>query len=62
MDAPMDDPKPWLKLAEDAHEIAKQLADDSMKNVMEEIAAGYERIAANAVHNAKRAHKAPRYH
>lgn len=41
----MDDPNHWLRHAEEARQIARQLEDASMKNIMEGIAAGYERIA-----------------
>jgi hypothetical protein len=55
MDDPMDDPNHWLKRAEEARQIAKQLEDESMKSIMEDIAAGYERIADHVAHRPKSA-------
>ena len=45
MDDIIDNPNHWLDRAKDAREIAKKLKDESMKNIMEDIARGYERIA-----------------
>jgi len=40
-----DDPAFWLKRAKDVREIAEQLQDEEMKDILEEIARGYERVA-----------------
>jgi hypothetical protein len=49
----MDDPTDWFERAKEAHHIAKQLQDENMKNIMEDIATGYERIADHVGHNSK---------
>jgi hypothetical protein len=59
MDDPMDDPNHWIKRAKEARQIAKQLEDKNMKIIMEDIAAGYERIADHVAHNSKSANHSP---
>lgn len=56
----MDDPKQWLERAKDARQTARQLKDQSMKNIMEDIARGYERIADHVASNLKDAGHGPR--
>jgi len=53
MNDAMDDPNHWLERAKDARQTAKQLKDQSMKNIMEDIARGYERIADHVAGNLK---------
>jgi hypothetical protein len=55
MDDPMDDPNHWLHRAKEARQVAKQLRDERMKTIMEDIAAGYERIADHVAHKSKSA-------
>jgi hypothetical protein len=43
----MEDPNYWLERAKDARQVAKQLEDKEMKNIMEDIAKSYERIASH---------------
>jgi len=40
-----DNPAYWLGQAKDVRETAKQISDQIMKDILEEIARGYERIA-----------------
>ncbi|MGA7327889.1 MAG: hypothetical protein WBX25_26245 [Rhodomicrobium sp.] len=40
-----DNPAYWLKRANDVRDIAKHISDQEMKDILEEIARGYERIA-----------------
>jgi hypothetical protein len=53
MDDTIDDPNHWLERAKDARAIAKQLKDEAMRNIMEDIAKSYERIADHATRNLK---------
>jgi hypothetical protein len=53
MDNTIDDPNHWLGRAKDARAIAKQLKDKDMKDIMEDIAKSYERIADHATRNLK---------
>jgi hypothetical protein len=49
----IDDPDHWLERAEDARTIAKLLKDEFMKDIMEDIARSYEKIADHAGRNLK---------
>ncbi len=40
-----DNPAYWLDRAKDVRETAKQISDQTTKDILEEIARGYERIA-----------------
>ena len=42
------DPEHWLSRAKEARALARQLADPSGRGLMQEIAEGYERLAAEA--------------
>jgi hypothetical protein len=53
MDDTLEDSNHWLERARDARTIAKRLKDDNMKNIMEDIAISYERIADHAARKLK---------
>jgi hypothetical protein len=40
-----DDPAFWLRRAKEVREIAEQLSDQEMRDILEEIARGYQRVA-----------------
>jgi hypothetical protein len=53
MDDATNDPNYWLERAKDARQTAKHLKDQTMKNIMEDIAIGYDRIAEHIARNIK---------
>jgi hypothetical protein len=40
-----DDPAYWLERAREAREVTKHLSDQDMRDILEEIAGRYERVA-----------------
>jgi hypothetical protein len=53
MDNITDEPNLWLERAKDARQIAKQLEDQIMKGILEDIARSYERIADHVTRHLK---------